>query len=431
MLIPYATDRKLSRRPVVTYGLIAVNVLTALVLYLGWREHYRDILVQGALVPGHMKDWTLLTSMFLHVSIWHLLANLVYLWIFGRHIEDVLGSLTFAFTYASGGLAAALTHCLMAYTIVPAAASAPAVGASGAVAALMGIFAVRFASCRVKCFLWLWRPQLVEVRAALILVVWLAGEVAGGLLSARTHGPTPAHWAHVGGFLCGALVAVIMNFGSDARDERLREQAISYVALGRWDQAVDHFRQLITRHPEDARSRANLAALYLQAGDQRRAAEQFEHAVAVHLRTDQPYDALRLLDTLQQELPTYRLSPAVALNVSRVEELAGRTDEALHTLLAIVHTSPRPAEFGEALLRAAELTSHRAETAPMALTLCDQFAERFPRSPYSLRLAEIRQLALRRCGVAGPLSILEWSLVAARQPFLPVGWLSRLGRLRF
>ncbi len=431
MLIPYSTERKLSRPPLVTYGLIALNVLAAAVLYLGWREQYQDIIVQGALVPGSMKEWTLLTSMFLHASVWHLLANLVYLWIFGRHCEDVLGSLTFGLTYASGGLAAALTHCLMAYTIVPAAATAPAVGASGAVAALMGIFAIRFSSCRVKCFLWLWRPQLVEVRAAFILLVWLAGEVVGGLLSTRAHGPTPAHWAHVGGFLCGALIALVMDFGSEAHNERLREEAVHCATQGRWEEAIDCFRRLVALRPDDARSRANLAALYLQLDDHDEAAEQFEQGIAAYVRSDKPYEALQLLEAMERECPTHRLSPPLGLAVSRVEELAGRADDALHSLLSIVHTVPRPREFGEALLRAAELAAQRSETAQMALYLCDTFAERFPRSPYSLRLSEARQAALLRCAAASPISILEWSLIAARQPFLPFGWLSRLGRLRF
>ena len=145
---------------------------------------------------------TLATSMFLHGGWAHLLGNMWYLWIFGDNIEDRLGHVRFLCFYLAGGIVAALTQ----YAMDPAA-SAPTVGASGAIAAVLGAYAVSFPRARVVTLLPLllfW--PIVRLPALAVLGGWFVIQFFNGALGlAWMVGGSVAWWAHIGGFLFGML----------------------------------------------------------------------------------------------------------------------------------------------------------------------------------------------------------------------------------
>jgi len=146
-----------------------------------------------SLVPWNF--WlTPLTSMFLHGSLLHLAGNLLYLWIFGAQIEELLGWRRFLVFYTACGLAAATIHVAS-----DPSAYLPTLGASGAISGLLGAYAVAYPSGRLR-LLW---PH-VRVPAIVFLAVWIAFQVASGL-DASDGGV--AWWAHVGGFAAGAALA--------------------------------------------------------------------------------------------------------------------------------------------------------------------------------------------------------------------------------
>jgi membrane associated rhomboid family serine protease len=139
---------------------------------------------------------TPLTSMFLHGSLLHLAGNLLYLWIFGVPIEELLGHVRFALFYLACGLVAALAHV----------ASDPGsyvstLGASGAISGLLGAYAVSYPGGRLR-LLW---PR-VRVPALLFLALWVALQVGSGLAAADRADASIAWWAHVGGFAAGAIL---------------------------------------------------------------------------------------------------------------------------------------------------------------------------------------------------------------------------------
>jgi membrane associated rhomboid family serine protease len=145
---------------------------------------------------------TVLTSMFLHGDWLHLLGNLWFLWLFGDNVEDDLGHVGFALFYVLCGIAAALTQLL-----IDPAGAVPMVGASGAISGVMGAYAVRYprAPVRVLALLIVFLT-VIRVPALLVLGYWFVLQLLGGLPQLGGHVAGVAFWAHVGGFVAGAVL---------------------------------------------------------------------------------------------------------------------------------------------------------------------------------------------------------------------------------
>jgi membrane associated rhomboid family serine protease len=169
-------------------------------------------------------EWPgLLTHQFLHGGVLHLLFNMWFLWLVGCNVEDAWGRPLFSGFYLSGGAIAGLVHAWMT-------GSSPLIliGASGAVAAAMGAFLVVFASTKIRFFaLLLIRPMTFSAPAYVMLPLWAAGEFVSGVADS---GAGVAHWAHVGGFVYGFLVALGLRLsGLEKRiDEVLEDQSEGY-----------------------------------------------------------------------------------------------------------------------------------------------------------------------------------------------------------
>jgi membrane associated rhomboid family serine protease len=166
----------------VRFGAVPYNVI-----------HFRSL--PGALAFPPLL--TLVTSMFLHGGLFHLLGNMLYLWIFGNNIEDRLGPFRFVLFYLAGGVAAALTHVLA----MPGSRT-PMIGASGAVAAVLGAYWILFPRARVMTFVFLvLYIGVVPVPAGIILGLWLLVQFLNVGL-----GGGVAWFAHIGGFLAGIVL---------------------------------------------------------------------------------------------------------------------------------------------------------------------------------------------------------------------------------
>ncbi len=140
---------------------------------------------------------TLLTSMFLHGGLFHLLGNMLYLWIFGNNIEDRLGPARFVLFYLACGVAASLTHVL-----VQPGSRVPVIGASGAIAGILGAYVMLFPGARVKTFVFLvFYIDVVPIPAAIVLGLWFVAQILNiGM------GGGVAWFAHIGGFVAGVLL---------------------------------------------------------------------------------------------------------------------------------------------------------------------------------------------------------------------------------
>jgi membrane associated rhomboid family serine protease len=191
-------------RPVVTTSLVAVNALVFLLqLTLSPSDVERFAFAFG-LVPAHFSLVSLFTSMFIHGGLVHVGGNLLYLWIFADNIEDRLGHGRFLVFYLATGVAAAL-----AQTAMDPASTIPMVGASGAIAGVLGGYFVLYPQSRVLT-LFPFPVMLFEIPAFFFLGLWFLVQFVSGLgsLASSSGGPPGgvAFWAHVMGFVAGAVL---------------------------------------------------------------------------------------------------------------------------------------------------------------------------------------------------------------------------------
>ncbi len=150
---------------------------------------------------------TLLTAMFLHAGFWHILGNMWYLWIFGDNVEDVFGKVGYIGFYLISGIAAAFAQIMTNPNTV-----IPMVGASGAISGVLGAYFVLFPYGRVLTLVPLFPffVRLIELPAILLLGFWFILQFVGGI-STPVEGGGVAYWAHAGGFVTGALVALLVR----------------------------------------------------------------------------------------------------------------------------------------------------------------------------------------------------------------------------
>ncbi len=208
-MFPIRDHNPSERTPFVTWGLIAANVLVFLYgLSLGGNEAALNAFyVDWALFPAAVtlggEYHGLLSHMFLHAGFMHLAGNMLFLWIFGDNLEDQMGHAGFLAFYLAAGLVAAFAQ------IIPDPQSTiPMVGASGAIAGVMGGYLLLFPRARVDVLLiFVIFFRVVSVPAFLMLGLWFALQVFGGLGTPTESGGV-AYWAHAGGFATGLVLTL-------------------------------------------------------------------------------------------------------------------------------------------------------------------------------------------------------------------------------
>lgn len=222
MGIPIGDERLAVREvPLVNLTLIALNtalfivgVLIPWLLVPGARSYY-DVLWELGLLPVYVASgervYTLITSMFLHGSLVHLLGNMLYLYIFGDNIEFVMGRVRYIVFYIASGVLAALTHIAIAIMWSPDSLYIPAVGASGAISGVLGAYILLFPHGRVRFIaLWGWIPIFLNLPAIVYIGIWFLYQLFMGLVTVGAQVSVGvAFWAHIGGFIAGLLLAPI------------------------------------------------------------------------------------------------------------------------------------------------------------------------------------------------------------------------------
>lgn len=201
-------SRRPTRFPVVTASLIALNALV-FILELAGGDAF---VTKWSLVPAHIaagKDWiTILTSMFMHGGWSHILGNMVFLWAFGPEVEDLMGRRGYLVFYLIGGLAATA-----AQIAVDPTSTVPNLGASGAIAAVMGAFVVTYPRDKIRTLLFVVVfVRVTYIPAILLIGVWFLmqslnlGSVVHQVNAGAADTGGVAYAAHVGGFIYGAVI---------------------------------------------------------------------------------------------------------------------------------------------------------------------------------------------------------------------------------
>ena len=217
--------------PYVTYGLIGINVLVFLhQLSLSGPQlnqffqlyavvpRQLSISFAGGTVGQPVAEWvTLFSSQFLHGGWWHLIGNMVYLWVFGNNIEDRLGHFKFIIFYLACGALAALCQWFIGMD-----SAIPSLGASGAISGILGAYLIRFPQALVNTFIFLGIfITTIKVRAWILIGFYIVQNVISGVvdllraayMTMETGGV--AYWAHIGGFVFGLILGPLLGLFND------------------------------------------------------------------------------------------------------------------------------------------------------------------------------------------------------------------------
>jgi hypothetical protein len=220
-MIPIRDENPTRRTPVVTYLLIVVNVLVFIFqTMLG--QGNQQFVYQFALIPNQVTSsfslesiGNILTSMFMHGGLAHIGGNMLYLWIFGDNVEDRLGNFRYFIFYIAGGFIASLAH-----VFTNPSSQIPTVGASGAIAAVLGAYLILYPRQRVLTLIPLgFFLRMTMLPASIVLGVWFLLQFFQGVMTLG--GPDVggvAFWAHIGGFVTGVVLALIVREPDRERD---------------------------------------------------------------------------------------------------------------------------------------------------------------------------------------------------------------------
>jgi len=203
--IPLAdASRQPAGSPVVTRGIIVVNVLVFFLELAGGETFVK----QWSVIPADIaagRHWiTVLTAMFMHAGWLHIIGNMVFLWAFGPEIEEAMGRFRYLIFYLLSGLVASL-----AQVVAMPSSTVPNLGASGAIAGVMGAFLITYPRDQIRTLvLFGWFARITFIPAALLIGVWFVIQLfseIGAVASVQSGGV--AYMAHVGGFVFGAITA--------------------------------------------------------------------------------------------------------------------------------------------------------------------------------------------------------------------------------
>ena len=330
MFLPIGDSPNPPGRPWVTYGLIAVNVLVYLAMFpLAYQapspddpelvnylttiaqerrlsltqvrqlaaqvSEYDLVVYRHGFRPGAPSALDILTSMFLHGGLLHLLGNMLFLWIYGDNVEHRLGRLSYLAAYLGTGVAAALGDGLLRM-----GSNIPSVGASGAISGVLGLYFIWFPRNRVRVWIFLFPffMNVIELRARIVLGIYIiAGNILPLILAGGSGGVS--HGAHIGGFVAGLGAAFLIDRLSLARLEPdLRRRPATAPApggiaesfrqaldRGRWDVAAEWFfgtPHSRTRTSVSAEEKTHLGGELERHGHPRAALAAYQRVLADH-----------------------------------------------------------------------------------------------------------------------------------------------------
>ncbi len=383
-LAPLGCDRALQRIPWGTLALIGINLLIYALASRDWRATDPGLIRAYGLVPDDFAAAQLVTWMFLHSGIAHLAWNLLFLGIFGAPVEEALGRIGFLLLYLAGGAASALVHLAVSYAFYAPGdpyRGLPAIGASGAIAALLGLFAVRLHQTKLG------------------LGVWLMVQLAGGVVALLWTGPDGGvgYWAHIGGFLFGLGAGYAFQFyWKGHRDHMLAAARAALTASPA--RAVPALELLLTQEPENTALHGDLARAWLRLGDLEAACPHLRQAIEGWQAAGQEGEAIALYR--EAALP-YLLSEAARYRLASGFERGGAAREAL-ALYESLRQASDPALQELALLRAAQIHLSRLNAPAEAASLFEAFLRAYPKSEWTSFAATGLEQARRLRESAGP-----------------------------
>jgi membrane associated rhomboid family serine protease len=342
--------------------------------------------------PGYSGPGQALAAAFLHYDYFHLITNLLYLVLFGRYLEDRLGSPVFALLY----LGAAMTGNLAQgwHNLHVLGTNAGIIGASGAVSGLMGGFLVRLRHHRVKIAYWIFAPLMAtnragkaELHVVFAFALWVLIQVVRGLIQLEGVGANVAYMTHLAGFTFGlALTVAVGGWRAGCIDGHL-VKARRYLRRGEYFGAQDELARYAKARPQDGDAHAALARASLPCGDREGARAAYRAACECHLASSRRGDAESVYQEAARAYDDFVLSADAHINLCFGLERNLKPAAALKAYESFVRVYRTHDEAAFALLRAANLQAKQGD-AGRARFLYEELVARYPRSEWNDFAAE-------------------------------------------
>ncbi len=335
---------------------------------------------QYAFIPAHPKPLAYLTANFLHGGWLHLIGNMWFLWLAGFVLEDAWGRWVYSVFYLAAGAAALQFHAwLNPGSIVPT------LGASGAVAALMGAFLVSFPRMKIEMmWIFMFRRYTFKAPAYALLPLWLLMEVLYGTLFG--HMSSTAHWAHVGGFLFGAVAACGLRYsGLEHKMNQAIEEQVSWqndpeilqasemVTSGQFDQALPILTNYLARKPDSVDACSLLREVHWRKGEIPVYLATTVRLCTLHLASRQPQAAWQDYEEFLHQGGD-KLPAQTWLDLCRVPEGEGAFERALSEYQKLAAAYPSERQSLAALLAAARICLKRLSRPQDAIKLYELVA---------------------------------------------------------
>ena len=374
--------------PFVTMGLILVNIFVFLLTVknsdysIMTAEVAENMARSWGIVPHTPNVLTLFTHLFLHGSWEHIFFNMLFLLLFAPHIEDALGRWEFLLFYVGGGFMAGLLHVGLSSTpLLSDAADKPLVGASGAIAAVLGLFAVRFWRAKLRIFL------IFSVPAMYVIGFYALREIWSGLraFDDAGAGDSVANWAHVGGLLFGALIAIPLKVKNDSRQEYTLEDAEAAAKDGRWLDAAGLYQKYLSEKPTDAGAHRANAGVCIKLRQSEKAHQHLTESLRLYLAAAPTQGtAANVAGVYGDACGAFAAFPLPPVMLSRVAgscEEAGQNELAARALTDLCRDYPGTKEGENGCLRLGRLRLRLNQREQAAQIFAD-FLTRYPDSEW-------------------------------------------------
>lgn len=390
---PLGLDRPLRRPPVLTVSLMAVMAVGFLWLrYQPQAAGFDPWLL--VFFPGQPPWWSVGTAVFMHAGWLHLLGNLLYFWVFAPPLEDRLGRARFFLVAMICGITGNLVHAAVSLLGWMGQGGLGVMGASGAIAGLLGFSLIRLYDARLQVAWWILAPLVGQNRAGRsripllgAVVVWVFWQLVQALLAGET-GSTVSFGAHLGGVAAGIGLAALLGEHRKGREEACLRRGERYCAQGHFHAAAGELSGYVESRPDDPVGRRELARALVLSGDLTGAEREYRKVTDLWLaggRVDLMLDAA---DEWIRQCGGHALQPGELARIAFLRE--------------------------KSLDHAGALEAYR------------QLYEAYPRHPEGQR-ALVRLVVLCRGKIADPAAALRW-LKEARDSMPPGSWRDYLTR---
>ncbi|MDI6808713.1 MAG: rhomboid family intramembrane serine protease [Candidatus Eisenbacteria bacterium] len=357
--LPVGTEVKLKRTPYVTLGLVGFNSL--IFVLSTFVPAFREDASLFAHFPYFPSVITAFSATFIHGNVLHLGLNMFYLFLFGSCVEDSIGRSRYLVSFLVCGAISTLVQSAVAVKLGENP-NFRIIGASGAVAGVMGMFVVRFYYLRVKLLslsmLFLQgvvRGAAHYMNSVAAILMWALIQLAYGLATAGGEGTRVAYWAHLSGLLMGIALALMFDMRRAASNQVKLIRGNRYFDKGKWYAAIGEYMTYTSLVPGDAEGRLQLARALAITGEKRSAQEEYEKAMSTLLKDGECEPAVECYKEMARQVRGSCPRPSAQLALAECSEKIGRIKDAAEILEGFIRYYPDHPRRGAALAKYGEL----------------------------------------------------------------------------